>query len=125
MPGDEAPYYFDTPAALSDWLRENEDSSPGIWLVMAKKGPPMATVTYLQALQVALQHGWIDGHTRSLDEHSFLQRFTPRRPKSNWSARNRARVEALIEEGGMSARGLAEVERAKADGRWEKAAATA
>ena len=102
-------------------MRENEDASPGIWLVLAKKGSPMATITYEQALLVALAHGWIDGLARRLDDDGYLQRFTPRRPTSTWSLRNRHRVEAMIEEGTMSPRGLAEVERAKADGRWERA----
>jgi len=121
MPDDVAPHRFDTPEAFGSWLRENEDTSPGIWLVMAKKGSPLATITYDQALLVALAHGWIDGLARRLDDDSFLQRFTPRRPRSTWSLRNRNRVEAMIENGAMSPRGLAEVERAKADGRWENA----
>jgi len=121
MPGDVTPHRFGTPDAFRSWLRENEDASPGIWLVMAKKGSPMATITYEQALLIALAHGWIDGLARRLDDDSYLQRFTPRRPASTWSLRNRHRVEEMIEEGTMSPRGLAEVERAKADGRWERA----
>lgn len=121
MPDDGAPHRFDTPEAFGSWLRENEDASVGIWLVMAKKGSPLATITYEQALLVALAHGWIDGLARRLDDDSFLQWFTPRRPRSTWSLRNRSRVEAMIENGTMSPRGLAEVESAKADGRWEHA----
>ena len=117
MPGDVIPHYFSTPAELDAWLIENADTSPGIWVVSAKKGSPMATVTYEQALRVALAHGWIDGHTKSLDADSFIQRFSPRRPKSNWSPRNIARVEELVATGAMRPRGLAEVERAQSDGR--------
>ncbi len=118
MADDLTPHRFATPDDLRSWLRDNEDTSPGVWLVMARKGSAMATVSYQEALLVALAHGWIDGLARRLDEHSYLQRFTPRRPKSNWSPPNRARVQALIAEGAMSPRGLAEVERAQADGRW-------
>ena len=118
MAGDVIPRYFATAAELDSWLRKNADTSPGIWVVAAKKGSPMATVTYEQALLVALAHGWIDGHTKSLDVDSFLQRFSPRRPKSNWSPRNVTRVEGLIRAGAMRERGLAEVEKAQGDGRW-------
>ena len=118
MAADVTPYRFATPGELRSWLRANEDRSPGIWLVMAKKGSPMATITYQEALLVALAHGWIDGLARRLDDESYLQRFTPRRPKSNWSAPNRMRVQAMIADGTMSPRGLAEVDRARADGRW-------
>jgi uncharacterized protein YdeI (YjbR/CyaY-like superfamily) len=121
VPGDETPHRFPTPDAFADWLGRNDETSPGIWLVLAKKGSPMATVTYRQALLVALAHGWIDGQARRLDDGSFLQRFTPRRPKSTWSLRNRHYVEAMIADGTMSPRGLAEVARAKADGRWDRA----
>ena len=121
MPGDVIPQYFATPADLDSWLSENGDTSPGAWIVCAKKNSPMATVTYEQALLVALAHGWIDGHTKSLDADAFIQRFSPRRAKGTWSLRNVRRVEALIESGAMRPRGLAEVEKARADGRWQKA----
>jgi uncharacterized protein YdeI (YjbR/CyaY-like superfamily) len=121
MPGDVIPQYFATPADLDEWLSENGDTSSGAWIVCAKKNSPMATVTYEQALLVALAHGWIDGHTKSLDADAFIQRFSPRRPKGTWSLRNVRRVEALIASGSMHPRGLAEVEKAQADGRWAKA----
>ncbi|OMH32358.1 YdeI family protein [Tersicoccus sp. Bi-70] len=109
-----------------DWLAEHQDEPDGVWLVFAKKDavkrdPAALTVTYAEALEVALQHGWIDGQARSLDEVSYLQRFTPRRPRSVWSVRNRTAVEAMIAAGTMTPRGLAEVERARADGRWDAA----
>lgn len=121
MPGDVAPHYFATPDDFDRWLQENEDTSPGIWVVAAKKGSPMATVTYEQALVVALAHGWIDGHAKSLDTASYIQRFSPRRPQSTWSLRNVHRVENMINNGTIGPRGLAEVDRAKSDGRWARA----
>ena len=78
-------------------------------------------MTYLEALEVALQYGWIDGQARRLDDDTYLQRFTPRRPRSPWSLPNIRRAEAMIEAGTMAPRGLAEVERARADGRWDSA----
>ncbi|MEP6479153.1 MAG: hypothetical protein ABJB03_07165 [Rhodoglobus sp.] len=121
MPDDVIPQYFATSADLDAWLLENEDTSSGAWIVCAKKNSPMATVTYEQALQVALAHGWIDGHTKSLDADAFIQRFSPRRPKGTWSLRNVRRAETLIESGAMRPRGLAEVDKAQADGRWARA----
>jgi uncharacterized protein YdeI (YjbR/CyaY-like superfamily) len=118
MSGDVTPQYFATADDLDDWLAEHAKTSSGIWIVCAKKGSPMATVSYEQALLVALGHGWIDGHTKSHDADGFLQRLGPRRPKSTWSPRNVRRVEKLIASGGMRPRGLTEVERAKNDGRW-------
>jgi uncharacterized protein YdeI (YjbR/CyaY-like superfamily) len=112
---------FDSPEAFRTWLRQHHDSSPGLWLTIAKKGSRTTTVTYDEALDAALQHGWIDGQARRLDDDTYLQRFTPRRPQSPWSLRNRRRAEAMIEQGRMAPGGLAEVERARADGRWEKA----
>jgi uncharacterized protein YdeI (YjbR/CyaY-like superfamily) len=112
---------FDGPDAFRGWIEEHQDSSPGIWLVIAKKGSGQTTVTYAEALDVALAYGWIDGQTRSVDEATYLQRFTPRRQRSPWSLRNVGIVEAMIENGRMKPRGLAEVERARADGRWERA----
>lgn len=112
---------FDDAEVFRAWLAENDDTSPGIWLILAKKAAPYLTVTYAEAVDAALEHGWIDGQGRRRDEHSSLQRMTPRRPKSIWSMRNVRIVEQKIEEGRMSARGLAEVEKARADGRWERA----
>ncbi|OMH29534.1 bacteriocin-protection protein [Tersicoccus phoenicis] len=117
---------FTTPAAWRAWVDEHQDDDAGVWLVFAKKGavkkdPSVLTITYAEALEVALQYGWIDGQARGLDETYYLQRFTPRRSRSMWSVRNRTAVEAMIGAGTMTPRGLAEVERARADGRWDAA----
>ena len=112
---------FDGYDDFDAWLDAHEDDSPGLWLLMSKKGAPVASVSYADAVEVALRHGWIDGQRRGRDELSFLQRFTPRRAQSIWSTRNVRAVETLIAEGRMSRRGLAEVERARSDGRWERA----
>jgi uncharacterized protein YdeI (YjbR/CyaY-like superfamily) len=112
---------FDGPVAFREWIEEHQDESPGIWLVIAKKGSGQTTVTYAEALDIALAYGWIDGQTRSVDEATYQQRFTPRRQRSPWSLRNVGIAEAMIEDGRMKPRGLAEVERARADGRWERA----
>jgi uncharacterized protein YdeI (YjbR/CyaY-like superfamily) len=103
------------------WLREHHDSAPGVWIKFARKDSGIPTVTYLEALHAALCFGWIDGQARSLDEAFYVQRFTPRRARSIWSKRNRQFATALIESGRMQPAGLREVERAKADGRWEAA----
>jgi uncharacterized protein YdeI (YjbR/CyaY-like superfamily) len=92
-----------------------------VWLACVKKDAGVPGVTYAEALDVALCHGWIDGQKRKGDERHFLQRFTRRGPRSRWSKINRTRAEALIAEGAMLPAGLAEVERARADGRWEAA----
>jgi uncharacterized protein YdeI (YjbR/CyaY-like superfamily) len=113
-----------TAASQTDWeawLDENHATSPGVWLKIAKKGSGLASVTHAQALESALTFGWIDGQRRAHDERSFLQRFTPRGPRSSWSRINRDKALELIEQGKMRAAGLAEVERAQADGRWEAA----
>jgi uncharacterized protein YdeI (YjbR/CyaY-like superfamily) len=103
------------------WLSENHGSSDGLWLKTAKKGRGIDTVTHPEALEIAICHGWIDGQRRALDEDWFLQRFTPRKPRSRWSKINRDKALALIESGRMQPAGLREVERAQADGRWEAA----
>ncbi|MCF4120051.1 YdeI/OmpD-associated family protein [Antribacter sp. KLBMP9083] len=104
------------------WLDEHEDTSDGVWLVLAKKGKASpTTLTYDAALDEALCSGWIDGQARGRDEATSLRRFTPRRSRSQWSARNVGIVARLEEEGRMRPRGRAEVERAKADGRWDAA----
>ncbi|MCP2032400.1 uncharacterized protein YdeI (YjbR/CyaY-like superfamily) [Okibacterium sp. HSC-33S16] len=112
---------FDGQAEFRAWIEENQHSSPGVWLVMAKKGSGQTTVTYAEALDVALAYGWIDGQARRVDDETYVQKFTPRRPQSPWSMRNVKTAEAMIADGRMQARGLAEVERARADGRWERA----
>jgi uncharacterized protein YdeI (YjbR/CyaY-like superfamily) len=95
--------------------------SAGIWLKIAKKASGIASVDYAQALEVALCYGWIDGQRGRLDDEYFLQRFTPRKVRSKWSQVNRAKAEALIASGAMRPAGLAQVQAAKADGRWEAA----
>jgi uncharacterized protein YdeI (YjbR/CyaY-like superfamily) len=102
------------------WLIANA-ASKGLWLKIAKKDSGIATVTYDQALAVALCHGWIDGQKRSFDGDYFLQRFTPRRPKGLWSKINIGKVERLVAEGRMRVGGAREVDAAKADGRWDAA----
>jgi uncharacterized protein YdeI (YjbR/CyaY-like superfamily) len=108
--------------AWRGWLAAHHDDPAGVWLVLAKKGTTAPTsLTYDQALEQALCHGWIDGQVRRRDEHTFKQRFTPRRARSAWSKRNVALVERLAAEGRMHPAGVAHVERAKADGRWAAA----
>lgn len=119
---DDLPIHlFAAPAALESWLEENHGSSDGVWLKIAKKGANKPSVTYREALGLALCFGWIDSQKRGFDDEYFLQRFTPRRPRGRWSKINREKAEALIEAGRMRSSGLAEVEAAKADGRWEAA----
>jgi uncharacterized protein YdeI (YjbR/CyaY-like superfamily) len=107
--------------AWAAWLAAGHGSSPGVWLKIAKKGSDVRSVSYAEALDVALCHGWIDGQKRPLDDRFWLQRFTPRTPRSRWSKRNRTLAERLIANGEMAPAGLREVERARADGRWEAA----
>ncbi len=103
------------------WLDKHHQSWPGIWLKLAKKGSGVDSVTYVEALEVALCFGWIDGQKRSLDEHFWLQRFSPRTARSKWSKVNREKVEALMAAGSVRPAGLQQVELAKADGRWDAA----
>jgi uncharacterized protein YdeI (YjbR/CyaY-like superfamily) len=115
---------FASAADWEAWLEDNHAEAPGIWIKIAKKATGIATVTHLEALDAALCFGWIDGQRRSLDDEWFLQRFTPRRPRSRWSQVNRDKVARLTAEGRMRPAGLREVERAQADGRWEAAYAS-
>jgi uncharacterized protein YdeI (YjbR/CyaY-like superfamily) len=108
-------------AEWEEWLGANHDSSEGVWLKIAKKGSGMVTVTIAEALDVCLCFGWIDSRREALDDAYYLQRYTPRRPRSNWSRINVERVAELSAAGRMRPAGLAEVERAKADGRWDAA----
>ena len=112
---------FAAPRAFSDWLADHHASSRGIWLRLAKMASGTASVTYAEAIDVALAWGWIDGQKQRGDEASWLQKFTPRGAKSVWSKINREKALALIEAGAMQPAGLAEVERAKQDGRWDVA----
>jgi uncharacterized protein YdeI (YjbR/CyaY-like superfamily) len=104
-----------------EWLEANHAGCAGIWLQLAKKGSGNVTVSQPEAIEAALCFGWIDGQVGRLDEAFYLQRFTPRRPKSIWSRINRAKAEKLIANGRMRAAGLEAVRRAKADGRWDAA----
>jgi uncharacterized protein YdeI (YjbR/CyaY-like superfamily) len=112
---------FTTPAEMEAWLDEHGQTSDGVWLKFAKKATGIRSVVYAEAVEIALCHGWIDGQAKRLDEEHYLQRFTPRRPRSKWSKRNREKAERLIADGRMSPAGLREVERARKDGRWDEA----
>lgn len=107
--------------AWSVWLEQHGESSSGVWLQIAKKGAPRSTVTHAQALETAICHGWIDAQRKGLDQHFFLQRFTPRTARSKWSQVNRDKAERLITEGRMRPAGLRAVQAAQADGRWDDA----
>ena len=111
---------FKDAAAFEKWLEKNA-SAAGLWLKIAKKDSGIASVTYAEALDVALCHGWIDGLKKGLDDQFFLQRFTPRKKRSLWSKNNIAHVERLIAAGRMREGGLREIEASKADGRWDAA----
>ena len=112
---------FGSPQSWRDWLAEHHQTSPGLWLKIAKKGAATPTVGYAEAIDGALCFGWIDGQKGKLDDEYWLQRFTPRKPRSRWSKINREKAERLIAEGRMHAAGLREVEAARADGRWDAA----
>jgi uncharacterized protein YdeI (YjbR/CyaY-like superfamily) len=119
---DELPILlFAAPPDFEAWLEENYAKSEGFWLKIAKKGSGEKSVSYAQALELALCFGWIDSQKRGFDEKFFLQRFTPRRPRGRWSRINRDKTEELIAAGSVRPAGMAEVEAAKADGRWEDA----
>jgi uncharacterized protein YdeI (YjbR/CyaY-like superfamily) len=106
---------------LADWLGANAETSRGIWLEICKKGSAAVSVSYADAVELALCHGWIDGQKRALDDDVWLQRLTPRTAQSRWSRINRDKAIALIEAGRMAPAGLAAVEQARADGRWDRA----
>jgi uncharacterized protein YdeI (YjbR/CyaY-like superfamily) len=121
LPADLPVIAFEDAGAWRAWLEANHASAPGIWLKFAKKASGKASVSYPEAVEEALCYGWIDGQARGLNESWSLQRFTPRRARSVWSKLNRERALALIESGRMEPAGLAEVERAQRDGRWDAA----
>lgn len=112
---------FKTAKEWEKWMSKNYASSKGVWLRFYKKASAMPSISYPEAVEVSLCYGWIDGQANKYDENSYLQRFTPRRPKSIWSKKNIEKVTGLIATGKMKAGGLKEIEAAKADGRWEKA----
>ena len=115
---------FATQRAFETWLARNHGRAEGIWLVIAKKASGVRSVTYAEAVEVALCYGWIDGQGKRLDEERYVQKFTPRRARSPWSQINRKRALALMEAGRMREPGLREIERAQADGRWDAAYAS-
>lgn len=112
---------FATEKAWSAWLGKNHAGLSGVWLRLAKKGAEERSVSHAEALEVAICYGWIDGQRKSDTATTWLQRFIPRAKRSIWSKVNREKALALIESGRMQVAGLAEIERAKADGRWEAA----
>jgi uncharacterized protein YdeI (YjbR/CyaY-like superfamily) len=112
---------FASAKAWERWLRTNHAEAPGLWLKIAKKGSGVVTVEIVDAIETALCYGWIDGLRHAHDDTYYRQRFTPRKSRSRWSQINRDRAEALIAAGRMRPAGQAEVDAAKADGRWEQA----
>ena len=116
--------HFKTSADFRFWLEKNHAKSDGLWLRMFKKGTGEKSVTYAEALDQALCHGWIDSQVKSFDQLSWIQKFTPRRPGSGWSKLNTQHVERLTKAGAMAPAGLKAVEAAKADGRWKAAYAS-
>lgn len=112
---------FKNQKAWEAWLSKHFDDSAGVWLRVAKKSVQLQSVSYQEALQVALCYGWIDGQKKSFDEESWLQKFTPRGPKSIWSKINRTKALELIEQGRMRPAGLTSIESAKENGRWAAA----
>ncbi|MER6416321.1 YdeI/OmpD-associated family protein [Streptomyces humidus] len=115
---------FATQEEWEKWLEENHEDVPGIWFQIPKNGSGVDGVDYAHALESALCYGWIDGQKKKQDEQYWLQRFTPRRPGSKWSQVNRTKAAELISSGRMRPAGLREVDKAKADGRWEAAYAS-
>ncbi len=116
---------FNSQVEFERWMEANHAASDGIWMQIAKKGTGVTTCVAAEALDVCLCFGWIDGQRKALDDTYFLQKYTPRRARSKWSKINVGKVEALIARGAMRPAGHAEIERAKADGRWDAAYASA
>ena len=115
---------FQSDIDFRDWLERNHANSEGIWMRIFKKDSRQESITYAEALDQALCYGWIDGQKKPGDGQSWLQKFTPRRPRSGWSRRNTRHVERLIQAGAMTSAGIREVDAAKADGRWQSAYAS-
>ncbi len=120
-PDGRAVLFFQDAAAFDAWLEDNHSEVDGIWIQIGKVGSGHASITWADAVPVAICHGWIDGQARRVDDGWYLQKFTPRRPRSNWSQVNVGHAERLIAEGKMRPWGLEQVENAKADGRWDSA----
>src|SRR5512143_2876511 len=112
---------FKTQKAWTTWLDKNHAKSAGVWLQIAKKTGDLKSGSYAEAVEVALCYGWIDGQGKGLDESAYLQKFTPRSPRSIWSKINRTKARELIKSGRMQPAGLAAIERAKRSGQWEAA----
>jgi uncharacterized protein YdeI (YjbR/CyaY-like superfamily) len=112
---------FKTPRDWERWLRQHCEGAPGVWLRLAKKDSGLASVSYAEAVELALCYGWIDGQKRTHDQSSWIQKFTPRGRRSSWSKINREKAEALIRSGRMQPSGLAAVTLARQDGRWDAA----
>ncbi len=121
MPEEGALIFFEGPEQFEAWLHENGATETELWIKFAKKSSGLKSINYDQALDIALCHGWIDGLVRSVDDTYYSQRWTPRKARSRWSKRNCGKVEELIAAGRMLPAGLAEIEKAKQDGRWEAA----
>ena len=121
QPAQLATLAFKSQSEWESWLERNHEKAPGVWIKLAKKGSGIPSVTYMEAVDVALCYGWIDSQSKSLDATCYVQRFTPRRAKSPWSKTNRAKAEEFIAQGKMRPAGLREIEAAKADGRWGRA----
>ena len=117
----ESPTLFKNAKAFETWLKKHHAISDGLWLQIAKKGANEPGVTYPEAVEIALCWGWIDGQKKGLDDQHFLQRFTPRRARSIWSKINVAKVATLVEAGRMQPPGQAQIDAARADGRWDQA----
>jgi uncharacterized protein YdeI (YjbR/CyaY-like superfamily) len=112
---------FESQEDWEAWLEEHHETSDGLWLKISKKDSGIGSVSYSEALDIAISYGWIDSQKASFDDKFWLQRFTPRKPRSKWSKVNRERAAELIEQGKMKTAGLKEVELAKQDGRWDEA----
>jgi uncharacterized protein YdeI (YjbR/CyaY-like superfamily) len=115
------PRVFEMPHQLEEWLKLNHEAQRELWVRIFKKDSGTPTVSWNDCVVAAIAWGWIDGQRKSLDQFSFLQRLTPRRPRSDWSKRNCEHAERLISEGRMQSPGLAHVQAARQDGRWEQA----
>ncbi len=121
IPSDATSALFRIAEAFEDWLKQHHATADSLWLQIAKRSAHAISITYAEAVEIALCWGWIDGRKQGLDDQHFLQRFTPRRPRSVWSKINVDKVAALIAAGRMQAPGYAQIEAAKADGRWAQA----
>ena len=110
---------FETQRAFEHWLEAHHGDEPGLWVKFARKGRGITSISLPEALEVALCYGWIDSRMHMYDDDHYVLRYQPRRPRSNWSERNKVLAERLISDGRMRPPGLAQVEAAKADGRWD------